>query len=72
MRCSSGSSPATAQPQDVRELATRYDCRVIVVSASDGAWGRDPFADSRYYRLVEENDGKWRIYRSVEKSRDQQ
>ncbi len=58
--------------QDVGELATRYDCRVIVVSASDGAWGRDPFAGSRYYHLVEENDGKWRIYRTVEKSHDLQ
>jgi hypothetical protein len=31
---------------DIEELARRYDCRVIVVSASDGAWTRDPFAAS--------------------------
>jgi hypothetical protein len=59
-------------PADVRALATQYDCRVIVVSASDGAWGRDPFADSGYYQLVEQNDGKWRIYRSVEESPEKQ
>ena len=59
-------------PEDVRALATRYDCRVIVVSASDGAWARDPFANSGYYHLVDQNDGKWRIYRSDEESRDQQ
>jgi hypothetical protein len=59
-------------PQDIQDLATRYDCRVIVVSASDGAWGRDPFANSRYYHLVEWNDGKWRIYRSVEEPHDPQ
>ena len=39
-------------PVDVEELATRYGCRVIVVTASDGAWGRDPFAaESGDYRL---------------------
>jgi hypothetical protein len=55
-----------AQPQEVRELARRYDCRVIVVTPSDGAWTRDPFASSGLYRLVEENAGEWRIYRVVE------
>lgn len=56
-------------PQDVQDLATRYDCDAVVVAASDGAWRRDPFADSRYYRLVEEKKGKWRIYRIVEAAR---
>lgn len=51
--------------EDVAALATRYDCRVIVVAAADGAWNRDPFADGRYYRLVEEREGKWRIYRAI-------
>jgi hypothetical protein len=55
-------------PEDVRDLATRYDCRVVVVAASDGAWRRDPFAASRYYRLVEEK-AQWRIYRVVEATR---
>jgi hypothetical protein len=55
-----------AQPQDVQELARRYDCRVIVVTPSDGAWARDPFASSGIYRLVEEKDAKWRIYRAGE------
>jgi hypothetical protein len=55
-------------PEDVRDLATRYDCRVVVVTASDGAWRRDPFAASRYYRLVEEK-AQWRIYRVVEATR---
>jgi hypothetical protein len=52
-------------PADVRELAAEYDCRVIVLTASDGAWGRDPFAGSPLYRLVEENAEKWRIYRAT-------
>ena len=57
-------------PGDVRDLAIRYDCRVIVVTPSDGAWLRDPFAGSRYFRLVDEQPKRWRIYRIVEGIRD--
>jgi hypothetical protein len=49
-------------PEDIRALATRYDCRLVVVTPSDGAWGRDGFAESAAYRLVEEKAGVWRIY----------
>ena len=52
-------------PAEVRELATEYDCRIIVVTAADGAWHRDPFASSPYYRLVEENAEQWHIYRAA-------
>ena len=48
--------------QDVYELATRRDCRVIVVTAVDGAWRRDPFATSPHYRLAESSTRGWRIY----------
>jgi len=50
---------------DIEELATRYDCRVVVVTAQDGAWRKDPFAASALYRLVED-DARWRIYRLAE------
>jgi hypothetical protein len=50
------------EPEDVAELATRYNCRVIVVTARDGAWERDPFASSQHYRLVEASAQGWRIY----------
>jgi hypothetical protein len=53
-------------PADVRKLATEYDCRVIVLTAADGAWGRDPFAASSRYRLVDESAEQWRIYRAAE------
>jgi hypothetical protein len=53
-------------PVDVQQLATRYGCRVIVVTASDGAWARDPFAASPLYRLVEEKAERWRIYRATD------
>jgi len=52
-------------PADVQALATGYDCRVIVVTATDGAWGRDPFAASPLYRLVDEKAQQWRIYRAT-------
>jgi hypothetical protein len=50
---------------DVRELALRYGCRVIVVTPDDKAWQRDPFAASGLYRLVETAQDRWRIYRSI-------
>jgi hypothetical protein len=54
-----------AGPGDIKALAQSYDCRVIAVTASDGAWSRDPFAASPLYRLVEET-GRWRIYRATD------
>lgn len=48
---------------DVAELAEAYGCRVAVVAVQDGAWNNDPFAASDLYRLVEEQQGRWRIYR---------
>jgi hypothetical protein len=52
-----------ASQADVAALATTYDCRVVVVTATDGAWTKDAFAASPFYRLVEKNAGRWRIYR---------
>ena len=51
-----------AAPDDIRDLARRYDCRIAVVTPRDGAWQRDPFAASPLYRLVEDETGRWRIY----------
>jgi hypothetical protein len=53
-------------PADVQQLATKYDCQVIVVTAADGAWKKDPFAASSRYRLVDESAEQWRIYRAIE------
>jgi hypothetical protein len=49
-------------PDDMRELATKYGCRVAVVTELDGAWTRDPFATSPHWRLVETSGRGWRIY----------
>jgi hypothetical protein len=51
-----------ADPQDLAVLAQTYQCRVAVVTAQDGAWNRDPFADSSFYTLVESRQDRWRIY----------
>lgn len=53
-------------PADLTALATRYGCAVVLLAASDGAWTRDPFASDPRFRLVEAQDGRWRIYRVVE------
>jgi hypothetical protein len=57
--------------QDVEEIATRYDCRVVVLTARDGAWHADPFAKSPSFHLVEEETGRWRIYRVVDAPHEQ-
>jgi hypothetical protein len=49
---------------DVRQMAEQFGCRVAVVVDSDGAWAKDPFAASPFYRLVEQSD-QWRIYRAA-------
>ena len=54
-----------ALTDDVEALATVYDCKVVVVTPEDGAWARDPFRDSAFYRLVDEKPSRWRIYRSI-------
>jgi hypothetical protein len=48
---------------DVEQLATRFQCNVIVVTPQDGAWRRDPFAAGDIYRPIETQPGAWRIYR---------
>jgi hypothetical protein len=53
-----------ADADDVAQLAVQFNCSVAVVTPQDGAWTRDPFASSSYYRLVE-NTAAWRIYKIV-------
>jgi hypothetical protein len=55
----------TGSAADVRDLAVRFGCRVVVLTAEDEAWQRDPFAESGFYRLVESSSDRWRIYRSL-------
>ena len=49
---------------DVRDLATRYQCRTVVLTAQDGAWRNDPLPTVTYYTLAEEKPGAWKIYRA--------
>jgi len=41
-------------PRDTEDIATQYDCRVVVLTSADGAWGNDPFAASPRFRQVDE------------------
>ena len=52
----------TGSPEDVSRIYHDYGCRAAVVTSQDGAWSRDPFAASSLFRLMEAEDGKWRIY----------
>jgi len=52
-------------PDDVRDLAMRYGCRVIALTAADGAWSNDPFAASPFFREVESAPGRWKVYRAL-------
>ena len=56
----------TGTAEDVATLRRTFGCGAIVVTAQDGAWRADPFALSPLYRLVEEEDGRWRIYVATE------
>jgi hypothetical protein len=51
------------EADEIRELADRFQCDVVVVTPQDGAWRRDPFASGEVYRLVETRPDAWRIYR---------
>ena len=53
------------EADDIRQLADRFHCDVIVVTPQDGAWRRDPFAPGEVYRLVEARPDAWRIYRRI-------
>ena len=52
-------------PDDLRDLAMRYGCRVIALTAADGAWANDPFATSPFFRMVETAPGRWKVYRAL-------
>jgi hypothetical protein len=50
---------------DIADLAEVYGCDAVLLVPSDGAWNRDPFAESPLYRLAEDQAGSWRIYLRV-------
>jgi hypothetical protein len=50
--------------EEVAEMRTRYACQVVVVTADDKAWDNDPFSASPHFTLIENREGRWRIYRA--------
>ncbi len=51
-------------PDDIRQMAQTYGCRVVVLTADDEGWDTDPFEHSPYYHLAQEKEDEWRIYLS--------
>ena len=49
-------------PDDLAQLGPVYRCRLVVLTAQDGAWAQDPFATDPAFRLVEQQPGAWRLY----------
>ena len=56
--------------EDLAQLGPVYECRLVVLTAQDGAWAQDPFASHAAFRLVAQEPGAWRLYEIV-KSTDQ-
>jgi len=56
------------QPADLQSLATADNCRLAVVTPTDGAWLHDPFVASPLFRLAAQT-ADWRIYRRRDISR---
>jgi hypothetical protein len=51
-----------ASADDLHALAETFGCDVVLVTARDGAWARDPFAGSPLFRLAETEPEAWRVY----------
>jgi hypothetical protein len=54
-------------PDDIRDMAAKYGCDVVVIAPLDKAWDNDPFAASPDYRLAEARQDRWRIYLRVKR-----
>ena len=54
-----------ASADDVRDVAEKYQCAIVVIAREDGAWANDPLRNNPHYRLAEERAGAWRIYKAT-------
>ena len=54
----------TAGAADLRSLVQDYGCRVVVLTPQDDAFVRDPFTADPAFTVVENESGRWRIYRA--------
>jgi hypothetical protein len=53
---------------DVDQMATEFNCSLVVVTPEDGAWTTGPLAPDSPYNLLESKPDAWRIYRIRAKS----
>lgn len=58
-----GTFAGQGTPDDIRAMALTYDCSIVLLTALDPVWVKDPFANSPFYHLVEAEPDAWRIYR---------
>lgn len=49
---------------DLARMHGALGCGAALVTAEDGAFASDPFAASPLYHLVDEDPGRWRLYRA--------
>ncbi|MFG1300728.1 hypothetical protein V5F49_13115 [Xanthobacter sp. V3C-3] len=49
---------------DLERMHGPLGCGAVLVTAEDGAFAADPFAQSPLYRLRDEVPGRWRLYRA--------
>jgi hypothetical protein len=54
----------TGSTADIESLVRDFGCKVVVLTPQDGVWSNDPFAANALFTRVEEEGGKWRIYRA--------
>src|SRR6185369_10651265 len=50
---------------DLAQLGPLYQCRLLLLTAQDGAWANDPFASNAGFRLIDRKEGAWRLYEIV-------
>jgi hypothetical protein len=55
----------TADPDDVRALGTRYQCKLVIFTPRDSSWLRDPLQNSATYEIVEATTDL-KIYRLIQ------
>jgi hypothetical protein len=54
-----------ASAADEARLQEEFGCRTLLITPEDGVWRHRSLASPEQWRLVEEEAGRWRIYRAV-------
>ncbi len=52
----------SASADEASRLMHEFQCSVVLLTARDGAWTRDPFAMNPSFEAVEHREDAWRVY----------